>query len=198
MAGAPENYIEVPERIREFKKEYPEGSLVCKSIEYRMLPVGAGQDGTIIEKLHVIYQAAAYRTPHDHRPGIGTASEPIPGMTNFTRGSELMNAETSAWGRALAALGFVSKRDGSAGVATANEVRARQNDREGGQGASYGQPPKASEKQIELIRKLAKERKWTVNNMKAALVAVGAPDATEIASLTVPQAKELIDGLMGK
>lgn len=42
----------------------------------------------------------------------------IPGATNFTRGSEIENCETSAWGRAIAALGFEVKR----GVASKQEV----------------------------------------------------------------------------
>jgi len=51
------------------------------------------------------------------------ASEPVPGKTNFTRDSELMNAETSAWGRALIAVGAA---DAKRGIASANEVRNRQ------------------------------------------------------------------------
>ena len=63
----------------------------------------------------------AYRTPDDARPGIGTSSLTIPGKTPYTRDSEIENCETSAWGRALAALGFEVKRS----VATADEVAAK-------------------------------------------------------------------------
>jgi hypothetical protein len=108
-----EDYVEVSERIAAFYKEHPEGSLQG---HHRFQTVG---DSTII-----IYEAQAYRTPDDPRPAIGTASEPFPGETNFTRGSEVMNAETSAWGRAIAALGFEVKR----GIASANEVRNRQSE----------------------------------------------------------------------
>ncbi len=54
-------------------------------------------------------------------PGQGTAWEPVPGPTPFTRDSELQNAETSAWGRAIAALGFKVKD----GIASAEDVRNR-------------------------------------------------------------------------
>ena len=69
-----------------------------------------------------MYRAEAYRTSDDPRPGVGYASEPYPGTSNFTRDSEIMNAETSAWGRAIAALGIAVHR----GIASAQEVRAAQ------------------------------------------------------------------------
>lgn len=105
------DYVDVAERIREFMKRWPEGSFQQVSVEYREF---AGQSW-------VIYTAAAYRSPDDIRPGIGTAWEPVPGKTNFTRDSELMNAETSAWGRAAVACGLETKR-----IASADEVRNRQ------------------------------------------------------------------------
>jgi hypothetical protein len=71
----------------------------------------------------VVYTAAAYRAPDDERPGIGTAWEPIPGKTPYTKDSEVMVAETSAWGRAIvAALAGETKR-----IASADEVRNRSN-----------------------------------------------------------------------
>ena len=111
------NYEEVDERLRKFFDKYPLGSMQTVTIEYRDLPAAhLGGESC----LHVIYHAAAFRNPEDERPGQGVASEPFPGLTNYTKGSEIMNAETSAWGRALVALGFVAKK-----VASANEVRNR-------------------------------------------------------------------------
>src|SRR5690606_9763894 len=76
---------------------------------------------------YIVVVAAAYRTPDDKRPGIGMAYEPYPGRTPYTRGSELQNAETSAWGRAIvAALAADTRR----GIASAEEVRNRQAERE--------------------------------------------------------------------
>ena len=105
----PDGYIDVSERIQAFYANYPEGSLV----EWRqpwLMHIG--------ERSFVCYTAAAYRTADDPRPGIGTAWEPVPGPTPFTRDSELQNAETAAWGRAIAALGFEIKQ----GIATSEDV----------------------------------------------------------------------------
>lgn len=107
-----DGYIPVAKRIGEFYEKHPQGVLQSEVL--------------VLEKDRVVIKAYAYRSPEDQRPGIGHASESIPGSTSFTRGSEIENAETSAWGRAIAALGFEVKE----GVATAEDVRnaqARQN-----------------------------------------------------------------------
>ena len=108
----PLDYIDVAARIVEFRGKHPEGSLQQVAIDFRTF---AGHDW-------IVYTAAAYRTPDDPRPGMGTAWEPVPGKTPYTRDSELQNAETAAWGRAIvAALGADTKR----GIASAEEVRNR-------------------------------------------------------------------------
>lgn len=104
------DYIEVPDRIKSFKKEFPDGSLQ-----------GAWRIETLGDRTFIVYTALAFRTPDDERPGEGNAWEPFPGKTPYTKDSELMNAETSAWGRALVALGFVGKK-----IASKEEVQARQ------------------------------------------------------------------------
>jgi hypothetical protein len=108
-------YKQVPERIADFKAKHPDGSLQ----EYRpwqLIEVG--------DQTYIAYTAAAYRTPDDPRPGIGTAWEAVPGKTPYTKLSELQNAETSAWGRAIvAALASESKS-----VASAEDIRNRQAD----------------------------------------------------------------------
>lgn len=115
----PLDYIDVATRIIEFREKYPTGSLQSWKdpyvIEVKM------PDGSI--KSYMVYSAAAYRTPDDQLPGVGWAYEPIPGPTNFTRDSELQNAETAAWGRAMvAALAVDTKK----GIASSEEVRNRQ------------------------------------------------------------------------
>jgi uncharacterized protein (DUF3820 family) len=107
-----DDYIDVPARIALFAAKYPMGTLQ-----------GTGYFVRDVEEKIVGYHytASAYRTPDDPRPGIGTAYEPIPGKTPYTRDSEVMNAETSAWGRAIVACGFETKK-----IASAEEVRARQ------------------------------------------------------------------------
>jgi hypothetical protein len=111
------DYVDVAERIRMFRDLYPEGSL---------RPANPDNPFWIEDVTNVgprlVYVAAAYRHPLDPAPGIGSAWEPLPGKTPYTRDSELMVAETSAWGRAIvAALAADTKR----GVASADEVRAR-------------------------------------------------------------------------
>lgn len=110
MAFDMKDYVDVAERIAEFAKKYPEGSL-----QSELEPVY--KDGTLVAWLCKAY---AYRTPQDERPGVGHAVEPVPGKTPYTRDSEAMNAETSAWGRAIIALGFKTKK-----IASAQEVQGR-------------------------------------------------------------------------
>ena len=105
-----EGYVTVPERIALFYKRYPEGSLQMDP------PVFTEVEG----KHYVIGRAYAYRTPDDARPGIGTAWEVIPGSTPFTRGSEIMNLETSSWGRAIGSLNIGIDKS----VATWDEIEA--------------------------------------------------------------------------
>lgn len=110
-----DDYNDVPSRIRQFRERYPEGSLqpANPSNPFTVLSIG-GTD-------FIAFCAAAYRTPDDARPGIGTAYEPVPGKTQFTKDSELQNAETAAWGRAIvAALVADTKR-----IASTEEVRNR-------------------------------------------------------------------------
>lgn len=114
-------YVDVAERIANFREKYPEGSLqpADAAMPYRIEKIGSD--------VFVVVVAAAYRTANDARPGIGMAYEVYPGRTPYTRGSELQNAETSAWGRAIvAALAADTKR----GIASHEEVRNRQAEQE--------------------------------------------------------------------
>lgn len=108
-----DDYIDVAERIDKFSAKYPEGTLqtIAWTVE------------TVDEQTFIVYRAAAYRTPDDPRPGHGIAWEPFPGVTPYTRNSELMNAETAAWGRAIVACGLTSNRK----IASLQEVRDRRN-----------------------------------------------------------------------
>lgn len=125
-----DDYIDVAERLMDFTARWPLGTLQMAptSIEYHL-------DGSIARveydmtknvldvdgKTFIVYRAAAYRQDDDKRPGMGTAWEPFPGATPYTKNSELMNAETAAWGRAILACGLPAKR----GLASKQEVRNR-------------------------------------------------------------------------
>lgn len=118
-----ENYNDVASRIVEFREKYPTGTLrpLDKSKPYTLEIINGNPCFVVV--------AAALRTPDDPEPGVGMAYEPIPGSTPYTRGSELQNAETAAWGRAMiAALAVDAKK----GIASREEVDA-QNYRAGNQ-----------------------------------------------------------------
>lgn len=117
MSNFAADYVDVAERIRIFRDQYPDGSLRPADLTRPFWIENVEGIGA-----RLVYVAAAYRHPDDPAPGIGSAWEPLPGKTPYTRDSELMVAETSAWGRAIvAALAADTKR----GVASADEVRAR-------------------------------------------------------------------------
>jgi hypothetical protein len=153
------SYTDVKTKIELFIEKYPEGSI--------QFVLG----GVCAHNPEMIWgQAFAYRSPDDARPGVGTAQELAIGKTNFTRGSELQNLETSAWGRAISALGIGL----TAGIATRDEVRGSQERSKpvmgttpkkgsvavvGGTGAIRyvgGEDEPPTDKQNELMQKLVK------------------------------------------
>lgn len=107
----PDDYVDVAQRIKDFYDRFPDGRLV--TVDWEVKP---DLDG----KSFVWVHAKAFRTPEDPLPGDGLAWEPVPGPTSFTKDSELMNAQTAAWGRAIVALGFDTKK-----IASRQEVQAR-------------------------------------------------------------------------
>lgn len=108
------NYVTVAERMTAAFDRWPDMRV------QESLPQVREIDGQTVVEVTVMI----YRTPDDPLPGIGSAWEPFPGTTPFTRGSEMMNASTSAIGRVLAAMGVGAQRS----LASADEVRARQPD----------------------------------------------------------------------
>jgi len=100
------DYVTVAERLLAFRKKYPDGRMTSEVIQ-------TGHED------YVAVRAACYRTVDDPLPGVGLAWEPVPGPTPFTKNSELQNAETSAWGRALIA---ALVADSSRGIASRDEV----------------------------------------------------------------------------
>lgn len=111
------DYVDVAERIRTFYETHPHGSLqpLDPFEPFRIISPYGPEGPTML-----VYVAAAYRSPDDTKPGIGMAWELLPGRTPYTKGSELMVAETSAWGRAIASLGIATRRS----IASKQEVEA--------------------------------------------------------------------------
>lgn len=103
------DYVEVKDRIARFYELFAGGRLVTDEVTMHTAP-----DGT----QRVMVKALAYRTKDDPLPGVGHSWLQIPGKTPYTNGSEIENAETSAWGRAIGSLGILI----DPGIATANEI----------------------------------------------------------------------------
>jgi hypothetical protein len=118
---AMDEYVDVAQRIAEFRAKHPEGCLQPADLAHPYTVETLGGD------TYIVVVAAAYRTPDDPRPGIGMAYEVFPGRTPYTKGSELQNAETSAWGRAIVAVGAA---DTKKGIASSEEVRNRRGEQE--------------------------------------------------------------------
>jgi hypothetical protein len=107
------DYVDVKERIRLFYEKHPDGRLVTSDVRATIEPDGVPR---------VWVEAAAYRTPDDPLPGRGWSWLVLPGSTPYTKGSELENAETSAWGRAIGSLGIGIERS----IASQDEVNAKE------------------------------------------------------------------------
>jgi hypothetical protein len=105
------NYVDVPTRFAMALERWPELRLVENRPEVI----------TLGDKTFIAVTVQAWRTPDDPIPAQATAWEPMPGLTPFTKNSEMMNASTSALGRVL---GFMMSFGPK--MASAEEVRNRQ------------------------------------------------------------------------
>jgi len=105
------DYVTVPERIAAFYAIHPNGR-ICSSTPKVV---------TIADRVFIEVTTSVWRDLEDVIPCVGTAWEPFPGKTPYTKDSEMMNAETSAIGRAIAASGVAVNRS----LASREEVAAR-------------------------------------------------------------------------
>ena len=124
-------YVPVNERLKAALEKYPQMSIIAEP------PVVVSIGG-------VEHIASTVRLSGDCPDIQASAWEPFPGTTPYTRGSEAMNAETSALGRALGFLGFGLDK----AIASAEDVANRQG------GSEPGQPRLATEKQKSYASKL--------------------------------------------
>jgi len=104
------NYVDVPSRFALALDKWPDLRVVESPPE--VVTVG---DQTFISVTMTVY-----RSSEDWKGTSGCAWEIIPGKSSFTRGSEMMNASTSALGRAIGLMMPFGK------MASMEEVRNRQ------------------------------------------------------------------------
>jgi hypothetical protein len=154
------DYVEVKDRINLFYELYANGRLVTHAVEMLTDPAN---------KQRVMVTAYAYRTPDDTLPGVGTSWMELPGTTPYTKGSEVENAETSAWGRAIAALGILVDRS----IASAQEVANKQ---DGPKGDQPDPAPDASG-ETELL---------TGRVSRRGIIRKGGPDAYQLVARETP------------
>lgn len=197
-----DGYLTVAERIAQLKAKYPEAVL---------RPFNPAEPFTIKEiggKEFIVYVAACYKTPNDPMPAVAVAIEPCVPKSNFTRDSMVMNAETSAWGRAImAALAC----DTTGKIASADEVRnrqdgdqqiatvikafpsARQEVAAGGNNANRY----ITQKQIGLLGKLTRERNMNNDDLLAYIAdLIGRDLGGKLSDLTSKEASNVIGALM--
>jgi hypothetical protein len=155
MAGPDlSNYVEVKDRLAMALAKWPQ-LRVIESIPEIV---------TIDDRHFVQVTCTVYREPDDTLPCTATAWEPFPGVTPFTRNSEMMNAGTSALGRALGYMGIGIERSVASAVEVANRMAERvsrdsrppleKTPSQNGSGST--KPP--SEAQLGLLRRIAAER----------------------------------------
>ena len=217
MAFDLSNYVDVATRIRQLREKHPDAVLrpANPAEPFRIVEIGGRE--------FIIYTAACYRSPNDPMPAIAVAAEPVIGSSSFTRNSEVMNAETSAWGRAIMAALAVDEPH----IASREEVENRRNDepqqrktaapsqsdiaeqivrevfpesRQTNHPAAQQSPQVqrlaavASVKQVNLIKKLARERNIEHPTQHASDVL--GKDVQSLGALTTKEASKVIESLM--
>lgn len=210
-----DDYVDVAERIQDFKDAHPNGSL--QTLKWEVVTVNAidKKANKPVERTFIVYHAAAYREPTDTLPGHGIAWEPFPGATPYTNDSELMNAETAAWGRAIVALGLVANRS----LASRQEVRNRRADQDAEVAplstprkdtveTSTDAPSRVDDAVLKQLREVFDASKHTDNELAWFLVSIGVEtlpaDPTQkdigaaMRSLTLEQAFKLEALLKGE
>ena len=186
------DYVDVPTRLAEALKKYPE----LRIQESKPIIV------TVDNQQYVEISCTIWNSPDDPIPTVAYCWEPIPGRTPYTKGSEMMNASTSCWGRALGAKGFgISKS-----IASRNEVQARQpgplaevtpirEDLEQPFGDTTDSKQYASPKQRGMIRARAFEKKIGTTELMPYINNVLGTQYSSIEALNKREASQVIESL---
>jgi len=144
-------YVEVNERLRYFRENYPNYSLTSEVIEKT--------DTSILIQAKIIYDGVVLAT--------GLAEEEK-GSTFINKTSYVENCETSAWGRALGNFGIGI----DSSVATADEVKNAIANQSGDEKTSTNKTVLMElndEKMIDVLRYVASNKsqglEWIINNI---------------------------------
>jgi len=178
------DYVDVPTRLRMALQKFPDLRVQETSCEHVQL----GADN------YLVCVVTVWRSADDPIPTIGSAAEPVPGRTPYTRGSERMVGFTSALGRALGYMGFGIDKS----VASADEVRnARAKD-----GSALEQPfgegevislDRMTKPQMGMIRALQKGGGWTDEQLHGKAGDVLGRKIASLNEVTKAEASKLID-----
>jgi hypothetical protein len=109
-----DNYVDVPTRLKLALEKWPD--LRVQETGRELTDFGG--------RLTLICTVTVWRSPDDTHPSIASAAENVPGLTPYTKNSELMVGFTSALGRALGYMGVGI----NSSIASRNEVEARRTD----------------------------------------------------------------------
>ncbi len=189
MAFNIDNYVDVPTRLSEALKKYPNLRIQETAAEVVTMP-----DGSTFYRCTV----TVWRDDTDTIPAIATAAEPYPGKTPYTKNSEFMVGMTSALGRALGYMGFgISKS-----IASRNEIEARQDPKKPDaqiapirRETATNYPKAASQKQVYFIKSLAKGAGFDEAALHDYIAATLNSDAVTLETLSPEQATQMIDAL---
>ena len=182
MAFDLQNYVDVPTRLAEAYKRWPNLRIQETVNETVTMP-----DGSCFIRCTI----TVWRDETDTLPAIATAAEPYPGKTPYTKNSEFMVGMTSALGRALGYMGFgVSKA-----IASRNEVEARQDGTQPAPKPAQTHSRVASQKQLYFIKSLAKGAGFDEAALHDYIAVTLNSDAVTLEVLSPDQATQVIDAM---
>ena len=183
MAFNLDNYVDVPTRLAEALKRWPDLRIQETDNQVITMPDGS----TFIRCTVTVWRDIA-----DPIPVVASAAEPFPGNTPYTKRSEYMVGMTSALGRALGYMGCgVSKS-----IASRNEVEARLDGHEATitpMRAPTSGGALASSKQLYMIKALAKGKELDdLKTLELLQHTLGVNDVI-LETLTMGQASKVIE-----
>jgi len=182
MAFDLSNYVDVAARLRMAIERYPNMSVLEHPVQIREA------DG----KTYIEVTVEVICNDEADRRATASAWEIHPGHTPYTKESEMMNASTSALGRALGFLGFGITKS----IASQDEVKARQEYTEKVKASnnpdSFGT---ATPKQIGFLKSLARGKAWDDFQLLEFIHKVLGVDDVVVETLSAGQCSKIIEAI---